>query len=350
MKKVILILISLLIVCLLFTGCSSNTQSGDNETTNESLGADNATSETVFGTDIISAYDDYDCISIISPCFSYDETCTFFNTENSAPSIGYEPKLWTVNYGGDTNEAEEVLKVKGFKHLHTANVNSNNEWFFTGVDNNNEYYLFKICDGIIVSKMKIDTLPDKSYIYGDTVILLQKDSNDIGILYKAKFNTEELEILARNIDCYSGVNNSLSDCANIFTYGDKLLYKTEDNNWTLYSDNSVSSYEFKGYCGGFSDGETVVFYQPVIKSASMYSISKLSLSTGKSTEKKTLKLPKNILNNSFMSCDGNYLFIEYGTLDDNHNGVIISMYDYSTTNIYWYPSGTSSIQTVPTAK
>ena len=300
----------------------------------------------------------FDTLCIISQCSSYGtEDCLFYYSNDLILTNGYEPKVWKINCNDGTNVVSDELELEGFKHLHTANLNNKNEWFFTGADYNNEYYIVKVFNGSIVSKIKLDRLPYRTYLFDDTVIVLLRESDHIGKLYKVDFLTGKIGYIAdyycENTDKSESMNGSNS----VFTYKDKLFYKSGPDKWKLYLNNSVDSYEIKGFCGGFLDEDTVVFYQNIIEKLPVSSISnmgfsevgkiqKISLSTGDSKESKTLKLPFGVCANMFMSSDGKSLLLEYGTLDDNHNGLVINMNDYTFKEMYWYPSGGSNISIV----
>lgn len=370
MKKTTIVMTVVLIITLLFTGCNdennvhiSMIETNDDITLgdNTSYASEATSKENPYVNeclDIKDLFSDYDSIYLVSPCCSNNDGSCSFCDGVSATETAYEPYIWKLNSADGKSEKGSVISLDGFWHIHTANVNNDEVWFFTAVDNNNEYYVFKYFENEIVSKVKIDRLPDKAYTFEDTVILLQKNTDCTGLLYKVDFNNGRIEVIAEDLYC-SGTSKDevlLSDSSNVFTYENKIFYRKGISEWNLYSENTTKSYAIKGYCGGFLDEDIVVFYcsktntLPIYSKDEFYEIGEIklvSLNDGKPDKKKIIKVPFGILNSMAVNSNGENLLVEYGTLDDNHNGIIINMNTYSVDYIdYWYPSFNCGLQAV----
>lgn len=294
---------------------------------------------------------DYYCV--VTPCFTnVDGTCEY---ESYVTIYGAEPKVWSLNFSESKNETE-TLSVKGFEHLHTANV-VEKTLILTGIDSKGTYQCFKYDGDKIISKIKLETLPYKSYPLGNTVALLFVKDDSTCELYKADFESGELQLISDCVYCNSNADSVISDLygsANVFTYQNVIFYKIGTGTWNFQFGDTERSYELDGICGGFSDEDTVVFYREITNNAPLYSIKshrffkvgkieKISLPNGKIKESKTLKLPSDILN--FFAYPGyNEVLIEYGNLDDTANGMIINLDDYSYKTMHWYPPIYSNIQ------
>lgn len=369
MNKTTIIITVVIIITLLFVGCNdkNNIHTSTIETSeeitsdyNNSYTSEAASEEKPYVNeclDIKPLFSDYDSIYLVSPCCNNDGDCSFYDEAGEKETI-YEPYIWKLKSTDGTSEKGSVISLDGFRHIHTANVNNDEVWFFTAIDNNNGLYVFKYFENKIVSKVKIDRLPDKAYTFEDTLILLQKNSDCTGLLYKVDFNNGKIDVIAEDLYC-SGASKDealLSDSSNVFTYGNKIFYRKGASEWNLFSENTTKSYTIKGYCGGFSDEDNVVFYcsktdnLPIYSKDKFYEIGEIklvSLNDGKPAEKKTIKVPFGILNSMAVNSNGENLLVEYGTLDDNHNGIMINMNTYSVDYIdYWYPSFNSGLQAV----
>lgn len=360
----------ILIIALLFVACNDKTglPSSTVDTTEDIVLNDNTSHapETITKENsqknkhlnIKPLFSDYDSISVVSPCCNNGDGSCCFGDGAGATETTYKPYIWMLNSVDGTSEKGSIIYLDGFRHIHTANINNDEVWFFTAVDDNNKCYVLKYHDNEIVSKIKIDRLPDKTYIFDDTVILLQKNTDCTGKLFKVNFDNEKIGVIAENLYCSGSEKDKalLSDSSNVFTYENKIFYRTGISEWNLYSENTTKSYPINGYCGGFLDGDSVVFYCSKTGSLPVYSKDKfceigeiklVTLNDGKAEKKKTIKVPFGILNSMAISSNGENLLVEYGTLDDNHNGIIINMNTYSVSYIdYWYPLFDSGLQVV----
>lgn len=228
---------------------------------------------------------------VFNNCYAYER----LNTEYISSEHNREACFFTKESPDGT-----VIEAEGCKHIHCAVFNDADELFCAAISDDGKRFLLKINgQNEVVSRMEVETLPIKLYVYKDSVVAYYI-GHEAASLYSVDFSAETLNLIVDDItvynsysyqrylkgeldlgehfylanwkyECYRETNdlgytffdNNCTD--EVFVSDEAILYKSktaeDKNQWTLLKDGEKVKFENKDVCLGFTDNNTLLFYK-----------------------------------------------------------------------------------------
>lgn len=228
---------------------------------------------------------------VFNNCYAYERLNTEYISSEHNGGVSFFTK---------ENSDGTVIEVDGYKHIHCAVFNEADELFCAAISDDGKRFLLKLNEqNEVVSKMEVETLPIKLYVYKDSVVAYYI-GHEAASLYSVDFSAEALNLIVDDVTVYNSYDYQRylkgelnleeyfyyteweaecyretkdlgytffdDNCVDEVLVSDEaILYKSKTaqniNQWTLLKDGEKVNFENKDVCLGFTDNNTLLFYK-----------------------------------------------------------------------------------------